>query len=128
MGPNGDPVKLDVRVKGLGKVLRNLDSARKRVEKGVELGLKAAGEVLEEESQRLVPVETGELRDSSYTRSTGRGLDTRVYVGYSAGHAVSVHEDLGAEHDPGKSAKFLETPAREQRAKLTAAAARKAKL
>lgn len=39
-------------------------------------------------------------------------------VGYSAPHALSVHEDLEAYHDDGQ-AKFLEQPARELRPQLT---------
>lgn len=39
-------------------------------------------------------------------------------VGYSANYALHVHEDLEARHAPGKSAKFLEKPARELREEL----------
>ena len=36
-----------------------------------------------------------------------------VIVGYTASYALRVHEDLKAGHKKGKTAKFLEKPARE---------------
>ena len=36
-----------------------------------------------------------------------------VEVGYSAPHALLVHEDLEARHEPPTQAKYLEQPARE---------------
>ena len=35
-----------------------------------------------------------------------------MHVGYTAGYAVHVHEDLASLHKPGKQAKFLEEPLR----------------
>lgn len=37
-----------------------------------------------------------------------------VQVGYSQHYAVVVHEDLNMQHKPGKTAKYLENPAREK--------------
>ena len=45
------------------------------------------------------------------------GFDTDVIVHYGAGadYAVYVHEDMNARHKPGKTAKYLERPAREKK-------------
>jgi len=47
-------------------------------------------------------------------------LNSRMKVGYSAPHAIYVHEDLEAQHPNGGQAKFLEQPAREMRGTLGA--------
>ncbi len=41
-----------------------------------------------------------------------------VIVGYTAEYAVHVHENLEARHAPGKTAKFLHTPAMEMQKEL----------
>lgn len=89
-------------------------------------GLKTAGLVLQHDSQRKVPVDTGNLKASAFTRSTGIGWDAEVTVGYTAAYALFVHEAVGMKlkgqkrptkgkfWDPqGRAqAKFLEEPAR----------------
>jgi len=40
-----------------------------------------------------------------------------VLVGYTANYAIFVHENLEAAHKPGKIAKFLETPFRENQSR-----------
>ncbi len=44
---------------------------------------------------------------------------TVVVVGYSTSYAVYVHEDLTMRHKAGKTAKFLERPARGERRQMT---------
>lgn len=80
----------------------------------VARGLKKAGLFLQRESQKVVPVDTGALKNSAGTRSEGSGWDTDVVVFYTQSYAVYVHERTGLHHKPGKIAKFLETPAREK--------------
>lgn len=64
---------------------------------------------LQRQSQMLVPVDTGALRNSAYTRHVGRGFDITVWVGYTVEYAVYVHERLDVHHPIGQ-AKFLEEP------------------
>src|SRR4051812_28276540 len=61
------------------------------------------------ESQKRVPVDTGELRDSGFTvPAYFEGDQVRGGVGYGADHAMVVHEDLEAHHRVGQ-AKYLES-------------------
>ncbi len=46
-------------------------------------------------------------------KKAGVPVKPQVIVGYQATYAVFVHENLSAQHAPGKYAKFLERPARE---------------
>ena len=57
----------------------------------------------------------GELQ-ARITKS--RKSDLSVTVGYTQEYAVYVHENLEAQHAPGKQAKFLEQPARELQPEL----------
>lgn len=93
--------------------------------------LLTAGLKLQRESQRLVPVNTGNLKASAFTSLNGRN----VQVGYTAAYAPYVHEmeqmklkgqprpkGEGRYWDPqGRGqAKFLEEPARRMGAELIA--------
>jgi hypothetical protein len=118
---------------GLNFVIRNLIGSQQRLAVGLQRGLKRAGLKLQRESQKLVPIETGALKASAYTRAFGAGFSTKVAVGYTAAYALPVHEAVamklkgqlrgapeghpgyrGRYWDPqGKAqAKFLEQPAR----------------
>jgi hypothetical protein len=129
-----------VTLTGLGQVLSNAKGASDAIGRAVERGLKKSGKLLLRESQRLVPVDTGNLKASGFVRSEGAGARTDVTVGYTANYAVYVHEDLekahGSEYNvkhlllykhgkkkgqmvvqrgPDQQAKFLEKPAHELR-------------
>ena len=82
-------------LRGLQTVLRNMATRIGRVETRWGFALKAAGLLLQRESQKLVPVDFGFLKASAYTRATGTGLATVVQVGYTASYAVYVHEAVG---------------------------------
>lgn len=118
------------QISGMGQIIINLALQGKVIEKGVENGLKKAGLLLQRESQKMVPVEFGNLKASAYTRADGNGFSTQVTVGYTAAYALYVHEAVGmvlkglprTPNPPHKgrywdpqgqaSAKFLEEPAR----------------
>lgn len=100
-----------VRINGVRQIRRMLRRTRQRTAAGAERGLIKAGLMLQRESQRIVPVDTGVLRNSARTRAEGSGFDTRVIVSYGTSYAIFVHEILTNNHKPGKSPKFLEWPA-----------------
>lgn len=128
-------------IKGMQKVLRNIDKAKNRLGQGVERGLIRGGLHIQRESMKIVPVQEGNLRGGAFTRNIGgKGFRVDVIVGYVAKYAVFVHENLQARHGAsfnayyakqiatarpnhpvwfkrGKNqqAKFLEKPARESR-------------
>jgi len=114
---------------GLAEVLKKFKEKQENLGKGCERGLKKAGLMLQRESQKLVPVDLGNLKASAFTRHRGEGMKTVVEVGYTAGYALYVHEAVGMKlkglprtgkgahgsyWDPqGQGqAKFLEEPAR----------------
>lgn len=66
------------------------------------------------QSQALVPVDTGALRSSGHVTLPNQGPDgVEVTIGYggaAAPYAVYVHERLDLNHPNGGQAKFLEEP------------------
>lgn len=110
------------RVTGVSTVIANLRKNQAKIGLGVGRGLKIAGLFLQRESQKIVPVQFGVLRNAAFTRSRGIGAGTEVLVGYdqSASYAIFVHENLQARHKAGKQAKFLEAPLKQNRLKIRA--------
>lgn len=133
------------QVIGMEEVLANLKKAKNVLAIRAAQGLKMAGLYLQAESQKLVPVDTGNLKASAFTRATGSGFKTDVNVGYTASYAPYVHEAVGMKlkglprmgegskghyWDPqGRAqAKFLEEPFRRLEPKLIAIVKRHAKV
>ena len=129
-------------LKGTKQILLNLQGAESKISNAISRGLKRGGLFLQRESQRIVPVDEGNLRGSAFTRKIGSGKRTDVIVGYTALYAVFVHEDLEARHGaefneaygeteeklrgPNQEAKFLEKPAKEKRTEILAIVANEA--
>ena len=138
-----------LELKGLPQVLSKLKGATTDIKNDAGRGLKKGGLFLQRESQKIVPVQLGNLKNSAFTRSTGSGLSTDVTVGYTAEYATYVHEDLDKAHGfvfnikhqakiahaskkartaagglffrgDDQQAKFLETPARTKRTEMLA--------
>lgn len=77
------------------------------LEEAAERGLQAGADLLLDESNRLAPIETGDL-----IRSGNTAVDSdHAEVGYNGVYAVPQHERLDWHHDAGRQAKFLETAA-----------------
>jgi hypothetical protein len=108
-----------------------LERARKRALPGLTQGLTAAGSFLLDKSREIVPVDTGNLHSSGFVTLENVGtLQAAVVVGYDADqapYAIYVHEDLHAQHQPGKQAKYLEQPARQYRDAMKAIVYREAR-
>ena len=105
-------------VQGLKELKANIKAHKAATAKGIRKGLYKAGLFLQRESMKIVPIDTGVLRASAATRAEGKGFDTAVIVSYGTDYGVYVHEDLEASHKPGKRAKFLEQPLRDNREKI----------
>lgn len=116
-----------VSLEGVSVVLRNLKRQKVVRARTMAKGMLKAGLHLQRKSQEVVPVDTGFLRASAFTTKTGTEFDADVRVGYTADYAIFVHEGAG-RHKPGKIAKFLETPAREQRDEMLRIIAEESKL
>jgi len=87
-----------LQLEGMEQVLANFKSAEKQIIKGLERGLKKGGLFLQRESQKIVPVDKGDLKGSAFTRFLRRGKNADVIVGYTKLYAVYVHEDLEKLH------------------------------
>jgi hypothetical protein len=107
-------------VQGIKEIKRAFAARKRRHAKGLRKGLYRAGLFLQRESQKIVPIELGVLRNSANTRMEGTGHNSAAVVSYGTNYAVYVHEDLEARHKPGKQAKFLEQPLREKRDRIGA--------
>lgn len=99
-------------VTGVQQVVNRLRRHADATDRGIERGVVRAALFLQRESQLIVPVDTGNLKNSAATRKQGNGWRTVAQVMYLSPYGLFVHEDLEARHKEGKEAKFLEKPAR----------------
>lgn len=83
----------------------DLDAVIEAIEAAATRGLQAGADLLLDESNRLAPIETGDLIRSG----TATADSETAEVGYSSPYAARQHEELGYRHDSGRQAKFLET-------------------
>lgn len=111
-------------VTGLQKILGNLDKEAKKIEGLTMAGLMEAGLKVQRVAQERTPVDTGNLKNSAYTRKEG---ELSVVVGFGAAYAIFVHEDLEAHHETGQ-AKFLESALRDNRDEIRRILQAKAKI
>lgn len=83
------------------------------VSAAAELGIESAGKLLLDASQPLVPVATGEMKQSGKSEKAGPRTIRVSYTrtgedGYNV--AARQHEDMSLHHPGGGEAKFLERP------------------
>lgn len=116
------------KVTGVGAVVKRLATAKNDCAKGMERGLVKAALLVQRESQKIVPVDTGALKNSAFTRKVGSGFSTDAIVGYTQNYAIFVHENLEAKHAPGKTAQFLLKPMLALRSQLIAIIRKEAKV
>lgn len=106
----------------LAVVLGNLNREIGNIENRSSAGLMAAGLLVQRGAQQRVPVLTGNLKGSAYTRKVA-GRQPAVEVGFTAAYAIFVHENLETRHDNGE-AKFLENSLNDNRKQILALIAR----
>jgi len=84
------------------------------ITKGIKKGINEVMQEVFDESQELVPVDTGALRDSGIFITAQESVDgITASVSYGdeiVDYAMEVHEDLETFHEPPGQAKFLEIP------------------
>jgi hypothetical protein len=81
------------------------------------------------ESQKLVPVLTGELKGSGrIDPPVIQGKKISVRISYNTEYAIYVHEDLEAFHPNGGQAKYLEQPLRQSAPSMPGRIARRVDL
>jgi Bacteriophage HK97-gp10, putative tail-component len=105
---------ISVEVKGLDKVIANLQATGPEITQALAAALFMEAEATMAESKLEVPVDTGALRASGTVKMPVINPDSVTvemgYGGAAAPYAVFVHEDL-TKHHPNGNAKFLEGPA-----------------
>lgn len=134
-----------IKITGIKGVLSKITNTKGKLNQSISRGLVKGGLFLQRESQKIVPVDTGNLRSSAFTRKL---TWDHVKVGYTASYAAFVHENLNAVHGQAfnvkhadkiarnterhagkptgtwsrrgqnQQAKFLETPARTKRTEI----------
>lgn len=135
-----------VTVHGTAKASNDLRRRRAQFGRNIERGMLRGGTFLLDQSNRIIPVDQGNLRASGFIRHSGKGLKVIVRVGYTANYALYVHENLDFAHGeafnrkyvkeiaagakqpwngktfhrrgPDQQAKFLEMPARRDRGRI----------
>jgi hypothetical protein len=94
-------------VKGAKKMLSDLLKRSKLHRKAVAVGLGGGALFLQRESQKIVPVQLGNLKNSAGSRveiSAGGKISAIVF--YTAAYAVFVHENPNAAHGRDFNAKY----------------------
>ena len=121
-------IKIDLKIRGLKEVTRNLNSGIRKIKGRTERGMGLAAIHVKGEAQKLCPVDTGNLRSSAFV-TTGRSRSgPYAKIGFGAYYAVYVHE-INKRYRVGQW-KFLETALRRSRStilrilRLTASARR----
>lgn len=112
-------MKVKMQIIGIKQLTKKLQDNGKSKGKGMRKGLYRAGLMLQRASQKLVPIDTSNLKNSASTRMEGQGLSSSVIIGYGTEYAIFVHENLEAQHKVGQ-AKYLEQPLREMKSELQA--------
>jgi len=114
-----------IQVKGVPQLMKNLQLAKGTMLIKAGVGLYKAGLFLQRESQKIVPVQKGELKNSAFTRrfNIGMGLAAYVIVGYTAPYTVYVHEDMDKAHGGAFNIKHADEIAHAKANKLKASTA-----
>jgi hypothetical protein len=106
-------------IQGIDKLQKSVRAHEKALGVAFRSGLQEAADFLKVESQKLVPLDKGDLEASAHTRLEGVGLNSSAIVAYGAvnevdgyDYTIIQHENLEYNHAPGRQAKYLEEPAR----------------
>lgn len=111
---------MPIQIESISSVLRATGAERAKTGRTIAEGLKRCAETLLKESQKLVPVDTGQLKASGHVEVTGVGLAAQALVVYDAPHAFIVHERLDVFHAPPTQAKYLSAAVPRVRGSMTA--------
>lgn len=105
---------------GAGALSRLFGFLRRSKAQRFEATVREVTEEIFQESQRLVPVDTGALKRSGKYEVQGKGFSASGVISYDTHYAVYVHEDLTKHHAPPTQAKFITQPMYEYAPRLAA--------
>jgi hypothetical protein len=89
------------------------DKVSRNARQGAARGLFLGAEHVLEQAIRVVPIEEHTLEGSGIP-SIDEG-QLRAAVSFDTPYAVRQHEEMDYRHDPGRTAKYLETPLHRER-------------
>lgn len=95
------------RLVGTDIVLANLNREIRGIRGRTKKGVRTAALLVKRESQKLTPIDTGNLKGSAYTEVVGGDIKPGAIIGYTANYAPFVHE-INKNYIKGQW-KFLET-------------------
>jgi hypothetical protein len=95
-----------MKVRNLQVVRAAIQAHRSQTKKNVRAAVIVVALFVQRESQQIVPVDTGNLKNSASTRPDASGKP-KAQVVYTAAYAIFVHEIERYKHAPGKESKFL---------------------
>lgn len=110
---------MGMEVRGWEDANRGFNNLKKRLEDAAGEAVKDSTDILYDESQIQVPVETGWLKSSGrriYHSQTGPSRSMGIRYGYPGegpnvlDYAAAVHEILKASHKSPTKAKYVEQP------------------
>ena len=102
---------MPVTITNASAVIKQVERYRDKATARVAKAINDSAQEIHNESQRVVPVDTGNLRGSArIERASSDNLRATIsYGGSAADYALAVHE----AHPDGSKRKYLERPARE---------------
>lgn len=109
---------LSMEVTGVARVELAIKKKTNQYARGVARGVSKIGKLILDESRKIVPVDEWVLHNTSRVKESGRGFHKMAEVIYNQEYAAKQHEDLEYEHKPGRSAKYLEKPIRQNNQKM----------
>lgn len=105
-----------IKIDGFKEIYKNLGLLEEEIIKAALKGTKKLGENILGESQKLVPVDSGTLKESGVV-SLDKSAQV-VTISYNTPYARKQHEDNTLNHPNGGQAKYLEQPFNERASKL----------
>lgn len=103
-------------IEALQKILDNIDDPATR--QGLGQAMQGFATKILNESKKLVPVDTGALRNSGMVEGPdidSEGVEVAItYGGVGAQYAAVVHEDMSMSHSPTLNTKITKKPRRGQ--------------
>lgn len=105
-----------IKIDGFKEVYQKLGLLEEEIDKAALKGVKKLAEVILGESQQLVPVDTGLLKDSGLVSTDKK--NQIVTIAYNTPYARKQHEDTTLNHPKGGQAKYLERPFNEKSGEL----------
>jgi hypothetical protein len=121
-------MQLNVEIRGMDKLVKDLDKADAATEAAVKTAMYSVAHEMMEKSIKITPKDDNHLRDSWYITRPVRIVNF-VELGYGMEYANYVHEmpDTTNWTEPGTGNKYLEKIVIQYRSKLVRVIRRKAK-